>query len=204
MVSRFAHRTEAGHALAAELRETITENSIVLALPRGGVPVAAVVADTLGVPLDVIVVRKVGAPRQPEFAMGAIASIAGSVVTVHNEAALRSMGSDALRQFNKIAAREREELLRRQSLYREGLAPLQVHGKDVILVDDGIATGSTMRAAVSALAALGSTGPASVTIAVPVGAADTIAEFSQLVDRVICVDVPEPFWAVGQAYRDFT
>jgi putative phosphoribosyl transferase len=200
MARRFAHRIEAGHALAAELRDVVTENTIVLGLPRGGVPVAAVVAEVLGLPLDVIVVRKVGVPGQSEFAMGAIASIAGSEVTVRNDAVFRSMGSGAQRQFNKVAAREREELGRRQVLYREGLAPLDVDGKNVILVDDGIATGSTMRAAVSALDA---TGAASVTVAVPVGPADTIAELAELVDRVICVEIPEPFWAVGQAYVDF-
>ena len=197
MVRRFAHRIEAGHALAAELRDVVTDNAIVLGLPRGGVPVAAVVAEVLGLPLDVIVVRKVGVPGQSEFAMGAIASIAGSEVTVRNDAVFRSMGSDAQRQFNKVAARKREELLRRQVLYRKDLAPLDVDGKNVILVDDGIATGSTMRAAKTALE---STGAASVTVAVPVGPADTIAEFAELVDRVICVEIPEPFWAVGQAY----
>ncbi len=201
MARRFAHRTEAGHALAAELQLSSTADSIVLALPRGGVPVAAVVAKSLGVPLDIIVVRKVGAPRQPELAMGAIASIAGSIVTVHNDGVLRSMGRDALRTFDDVAAREREELERREALYREDLPPLDVRGKAVIIVDDGIATGATMRAAVSALE---STGAASVTIAVPVCSADSLLEFTGLVDRVVCVSVPEPFWAVGQAYEDFT
>lgn len=198
---RFADRIDAGHALAAALTDAPHENAIVLGLPRGGVPVAAVVAETLGVPLDVIVVRKVGVPAQTELAMGAIASIAGSVVTVHNDTVLRSMGSDARRQFDEVAARESVELLRRQELYRAGLAPLDVRGKDVILVDDGIATGATMRAAVSALA---STGSASVTVAVPVCASESRVEFEQTVDRVVCVSEPAPFWAVGQAYVNFT
>ena len=198
---RFADRIDAGHALATKLVGASHENTIVLGLPRGGVPVAAVVAEKLGVPLDVIVVRKVGVPAQPELAMGAIASIAGTVVTVHNDTVLRTMGSNASSQFDEVAARERVELLRRQESYRAGLAPLDVRGKDVIVVDDGIATGSTMRAALSALA---SSGAASVTIAVPVCASESRAEFEQIVDRVVCVSEPEPFWAVGQAYLDFT
>lgn len=201
MSRRFAHRRDAGRALAAELLGTVADNAVVLALPRGGVPVAAVVAEVLGTPLDVIVVRKVGVPGQPELAMGAIASVAGVVVTVRNDSIIRSMGPDALRSFDEVAAREQLELERRQGLYRAGLPPLDVRGKAVILIDDGIATGATMRAAISAL---GSTGAASVTVAVPVGPAGTLAEFEGLVDRVVCLSVPEPFWAVGQAYVDFT
>lgn len=201
MSRRFAHRRDAGRALAAELLGTVADNAVVLALPRGGVPVAAVVAEVLGTPLDVIVVRKVGVPGQPELAMGAIASVAGVVVTVRNDSIIRSMGPDALRSFDEVAAREQLELERRQGLYRAGLPPLDVRGKAVILIDDGIATGATMRAAISAL---GSTGAASVTVAVPVGPAGTLAEFEGLVDRVVCLSVPEPFWAVGQAYVNFT
>ncbi len=201
MSRRFSDREDAGRSLAAELADVDGANAIVLGLPRGGVPVAAVVAKALGAPLDVVVVRKVGVPSQPEVAMGAIASIAGSVVTVRNEAVLGSAGPDAQRRFDEVAARERVELERRQELYRAGLAPLEVRGRDVVLVDDGIATGSTMRAAVMALAG---SGPASVIVAVPVGPADALAELGELVDRVVCVSVPEPFWAVGQAYVDFT
>lgn len=201
MSRRFAHRSEAGQALAAELGEVQTENTIVLGLPRGGVPVAAEVARALGVPLDVVVVRKVGVPGQPELAMGAIASIAGAVVTVRNDSVLRAAGSAAERRFDEVAARERAELERRQTAYREGLTPLDVRGKDVILVDDGIATGATMRAALSALA---SADVASVTVAVPVCHKDAITEFEEIADRVVCVSTPDPFWAVGQAYVDFT
>lgn len=198
---RFVDRVDAGHQLAAELINFPRQNTIVLGLPRGGVPVAAVVAEELDVPLDVIVVRKVGVPAQPELAMGAIASIAGAVVTVQNDDVLRTMGTDALHQFEQVAARETVELLRRHEVYRAGLPTLDVRGKDVILVDDGIATGSTMRAAVSALA---SSGTASVTVAVPVCATESRLEFEQRVDRVVCVSEPTPFWAVGQAYANFT
>ncbi|MBB5632604.1 putative phosphoribosyltransferase [Cryobacterium mesophilum] len=198
---RFVDRQDAGRALAARLTDADGTRAIVLALPRGGVPVAAVVASALGAPLDVIVVRKVGVPGQSELAMGALASIAGSVVEVRNDSVLRSVGPDALRRFDEVAAVERAELERRQESYRAGLAPLTVRGSDVILVDDGIATGATMRAAIMALA---TSGPASVTVAVPVAPADTVAELEALVDRVVCVRVPEPFWAVGQAYLDFT
>ncbi|HEU4850019.1 MAG TPA: phosphoribosyltransferase family protein [Terrimesophilobacter sp.] len=201
MSRRFVDREDAGRALAADLADVDGANAIVLGLPRGGVPVAAVVAEALGAPLDVVVARKIGVPGQPEVAMGALASIAGSVVTVRNESVLRSVGSDAQRRFDEVAARERVELERRQELYRAGLPPLEVRGKDVVLVDDGIATGATMRAAVMALAA---SGPASVIVAVPVGPADALGEIGELVDRVVCVSVPEPFWAVGQAYVGFT
>ncbi|MBX3092901.1 MAG: phosphoribosyltransferase [Cryobacterium sp.] len=198
---RFDDREDAGRALAAALKEVDAGSAIILGLPRGGVPVAAAVAQALNAPLDVIVVRKLGLPGQSELAMGAIASVAGSVVTVRNDWVLRGAGADALLCFDSVLERERAELERRQKLYRAGREPLRVAGKDVILVDDGIATGSTMRAAVIAL---DSSGAASVTVAVPVGPADTLAEFETLVDRVVCVNVPEPFWAVGQAYDDFT
>jgi putative phosphoribosyl transferase len=198
---RFDDREDAGRALAAALKEVDAGSAIILGLPRGGVPVAAAVAQALKAPLDVIVVRKLGLPGQSELAMGAIASVAGSVVTVRNDSVLRGAGADALLRFDSVLERERAELERRQKLYRAGREPLRVAGKDVILVDDGIATGSTMRAAVIAL---DSSGAGSVTVAVPVGPADTLAEFETLVDRVVCVSVPEPFWAVGQAYDDFT
>lgn len=201
MTRLFADRADAGRALGALLSAEDAGNAIVLGLPRGGLPVAAVIAKTLDAPLDVIVVRKVGVPGQPEFAMGAIASVAGSVVTVRNEAAFSSMGPDANQRFDEVSARELVELRRRGELYRAGLPPLDVRDKDVILVDDGIATGATMRAAISALEPAGA---ASVTVAVPVAPADVLEEFRALVDRVVCVAVPDPFWAVGQAYADFT
>ncbi len=211
MSRRFDDRADAGRALAAELADVDGANAIVLGLPRGGVPVAAIVAEALGARLDVLVVRKIGVPGQPEVAMGAIASIAGSIVTVRNDPVLRAVRPDARRRFDEVAARERVELERRQELYRAGRPPLDVGGRHVVLVDDGIATGATMRAAVLALRPAGAASSdagagrsASVTVAVPVGPAGALAELAKLADRVVCVSVPEPFWAVGQAYRDFT
>lgn len=212
MSRRFVDRADAGRALAAELTDSVREQAIVLGLPRGGVPVAAKVAEALGAPLDILVVRKIGVPSQPEVAMGAIASIAGSIVTVRNESVLQTVGPDARRRFDEVAARERVELERRQELYRAGLPPLEVAGRRVVVVDDGIATGATMRAALLALAPARAAstdvaegeGPASVIVAVPVGPTDTLSGLATLADRVVCVWVLEPFWAVGQAYVDFT
>lgn len=228
MSRRFVDREDAGRALAAALADAGLAdvdgaNAVVLGLPRGGMPVAAVVAEALGAPLDVVVARKIGLAGQPEVAMGALAAVAGSIVTVRNESVLQAAGPEARRRFDGVAARERIELERRQGLYRVGRPPLEVSGRHVILVDDGIATGATMRAALMALTrdraassdaagvtgltsadAVGEAGPASVTVAVPVGPADALAGLAELVDRVVCVSVPAPFWAVGQAYVDFT
>ena len=203
MAERFADREDAGLALAEELREFRGQAGlIVLGLPRGGVPVASIVARSLGAPLDVIVVRKIGVPGQPEVAMGAIASIAGSIVTVQNPSVLRQLGGARFQPaFDERAAREREELERRQREYRAGRPPLDVSGKTVILVDDGMATGATMRAAVMALRPAGAE---RIVVAVPVADAEVCAEFATLVDRVVCVSMPDPFWAVGQAYIDFS
>ena len=201
-MSRFTDREHAGRALAEELDEYRgAEGVVVLGLPRGGVPVAAVVASALRAPLDVIVVRKVGVPTQREVAMGALASIAGRIITVRNEDVIRRLGRDSEVVFEEGAARERPELLRRERDYRAGLPPLDVEGKTVIIVDDGLATGATMRAAV---AALEQSRPGQVVVAVPIGGADVVDEFSRLVDDVVCVDTPEPFWAVGQGYIDFS
>ncbi len=198
---QFADRDDAGRALADALAPYRgAPNLIVLALPRGGVPVARVVADVLNAPLDVVVVRKVGSPGNAEFAMGALASIAGTTVTVRNPEVLSRLGDEGERAFLRAVERERRELERRERQYRAGRGPLDVAGKTVILVDDGIATGATMRAA---LQALSSAHAAAVIVAVPVGPADTCAEIGALADTVVCVVTPEPFWAVGQAYRDF-
>jgi len=169
----------------------------VLALPRGGVPVGYEVARALGAPLDVFLVRKLGVPGHEELAMGAIAS---GGVRVVNEEAVRQLGIPPA-WLDAAAEREADELARREAAYRDGRPPPDVRGKIVILVDDGLATGSTMRAAVAALRRLD---PAKVVVAVPVGAAETCAEFKGEADDAVCAEEPEPFFAVGSWYDDFT
>jgi predicted phosphoribosyltransferase len=191
-------RTDAGRQLAAALRRHADDPSvIVLALPRGGVPVGYEVAHELGAPLDVFLVRKLGVPGREELAMGAIAS--GGVRVVNREI-VRELGltDDDL---NEAAAHGWEELRRREEAYRDGRPAPDLRGKTVILVDDGLATGSTMRAAVAAVRRLG---PAKVVVAVPVGAADTCREFRAFADEVVCVQTPDPFFAVGGWYHDFS
>jgi putative phosphoribosyl transferase len=193
----FADRTEAGCLLAAKLVAYAGRSDvIVLALPRGGVPVGYEIARVLKAPLDVFLVRKLGAPGQEELAMGAIAS--GGVVVINDEVvrALRISPADLKAEVEH----ERRELARREQIYRGGRPPLDVQGKTVILVDDGIATGSTMRAAVTALRRKG---PASVIVAAPVAASSTCAEFRKLADDCICAVAPEKFHAVGAWYENF-
>jgi putative phosphoribosyl transferase len=194
---RFENREEAGRALALLLGRYVGRTDVVvLGLPRGGVPVAAEVAKALSAPLDVFVVRKIGAPGQPELAMGAIAS--GGVV-VANRDVVRALGvSQEL--FDREAERERQELSRREQAYRGTRPPLGLEGNVAILVDDGLATGATIRAAARAARALS---PARVVIAAPVGAPDTCRELQAEADEVVCARTPEPFLAVGQWYRDF-
>ena len=172
---------------------------VVLGLPRGGVPVAAEVASALGVPLDVFLVRKLGVPGHEELAMGAIAS--GGRVVVNDEV-VRGLGIGA-DVIGQVADREAVELDRRERDYRGGRPALDVRGRTVILVDDGLATGSSMRAAIGGVRGLG---PAAVVVAVPVAAAVTCAELAgeDGVDEVVCPARPRPFIAVGQAYRDFS
>lgn len=194
----FMDRTDAGRRLAAALEHYRgRDDLVVLALPRGGVPVAYEVARALDAPLDVYVVRKLGTPGRAELAMGAIAS--GGVM-VRNEDIIRHLGiSDA--QAEAVAERERAELERRERIYRGGREPLDVRGKTVLLVDDGLATGATMRAAVSALAPRE---PAAVVVAVPTAAPETCDEFRGMVDEVVCVETPQPFLGVGRWYRHFS
>ena len=194
----FQDRTDAGRELAAKLRDYADRRDvIVLALPRGGVPVAAVVADELNAPLDVFVVRKLGVPFQPELAMGAIAT--GGVRVLNEDVdRMLNMPDDVIEQ---VTAREHHELQRREHDYRGDRPPANVHGKTVILIDDGLATGSTMRAAV---AALRQQAPAKIVVAVPVGAAETCEELQQLADEAVCARAPEPFHAVGMWYDDFS
>jgi len=170
---------------------------VVLALPRGGVPVGYEVAKALNAPLDVFVVRKLGVPGQEELAMGAIAS---GGVRVVNERLVQALGiPDEV--VDAIAAEEERELQRREREYREGRSPVDVTGRSVILVDDGLATGSSMRVAAQALKAKN---PTRIIVAVPVASPQTCEQFQSEVDQVICAVTPEPFWAVGQWYRDFS
>jgi predicted phosphoribosyltransferase len=195
----YADRDEGGRALAADERLSRYAGTavIVLALPRGGVPVAVAIARRLQAPLDVLLVRKLGMPRQPELAMGAIASIGGSIEVVRNEAvAARVSDSD----FVDVYRRELIELRARETRYRGARPPIAVRGRRAILVDDGLATGSTMRAAI---AAVRTQQPEAVTVAVPVGADPTCRALEDDADEVVCAWVPRPFHAVGQAYDDF-
>jgi predicted phosphoribosyltransferase len=184
--------------LAAELQAYADRRDVVvLALPRGGVPVAFEVARALHAPLDVFVVRKLGLPGHEEVAMGAIAT---GGVRILNEDVVRRLGiSEAV--IEAVTGRERRELERRERLYRGGRPAPDVRRSTVILVDDGLATGSTMRAAI---AALRKHGPARIVVAVPVGAPETCAEFQAEADETVCAVMPEPFHAVGQWYRDFS
>lgn len=194
----FRDRRHAGRVLAGLLeRYRGQDDVVVLALPRGGVPVAYEVAVALGAPLDVFLVRKLGVPGHEELAMGAIAS--GGTVVV-NDDVVRGMGiaPDAVR---RVAEREGRELGRREAAYREDRRPPDLAGKVVILVDDGLATGSSMVAAVHALRELG---PARIVVAVPSAPVSTCRALSVLADDVVCATTPSPFFAVGQSYWDFT
>lgn len=194
----FKDRTQAGRRLAEQLtRYRGRDDVLVLALPRGGVPVAYEVAEALEAPLDVFVVRKLGVPGQPELAMGAIAT---GGVRVLNEDLVRRLGISE-DTANAVAERELEELERRERSYRGDRAPPDLEGKTVLLVDDGLATGATMRAAV---AALGRQGPGSVVVAVPTASPDTCDELRQEVDEVVCAETPQPFYGVGMWYENFT
>ena len=194
---RFRNRTHAGRVLAAKLRAYAGRpNVLVLALPRGGLPVAFQVARGLGAPLDVFVVRKLGLPGREELAMGAIAS--GGVCVLNDEVVDRL--EVAAETVAAVAATEREELARREAAYRGNRPAPVVQGRTVLLVDDGLATGATMRAAVAALRRLG---PARVVVAVPVASAQAADSLRPEVDDLVCALTPEPFRAVGLWYEDF-
>ena len=196
---RYRDRIEAGQLLGRELAARLgaIDDAIVLALPRGGVPVGYEVAKALGVPLDVFIVRKLGVPGHEELAMGAIAS--GGVRVLNRD--VLDYARLTQQQLDAVAAREERELARREAEYRGNRAPLDVRGRTVIIVDDGLATGSTMCAAVQALRAME---PTRVIVAVPVGAAQTCEDFREIVDEIVCLRTPEPFEAVGLWYDDFT
>ena len=192
----FRDRRDAGRALAEVLADEASKHPVVLGLARGGLPVAAEVAAALGAPLDVFVVRKLGVPWQPELAMGAIAS--GGVLVRNEEVLAGFAGADEA--LETVRARETAELEARERRYRGGRAPLAVAGRHVIVVDDGLATGSSMLAAVRALRQAGA---ASVVVAVPVGPPDTCRRIAAACDRLVCLEQPAWFAAVGQWYEDF-
>ncbi len=194
----YRDRRHAGQVLAARLVPTLERaDAIVLALPRGGVPVAFEVARALDAPLDLFLVRKLGVPGHEELAMGAIAS--GGVRVLNHDVVAHLRLGDAT--IDEVAAREETELQRREDAYRGDRPAALLHGRTVVLVDDGLATGSTMKAAVEAVRLRA---PARVVVAVPVAATATCAELRRLADDVVCAATPEPFWAVGQWYDDFT
>src|SRR6266704_6781883 len=198
MERAFPNRAEAGRLLAEKLvKYAGRDDVIVLGLPRGGVPVAYEVAQRLKVPLDVFIVRKLAVPGFEELAAGAIAS---GGVRVLNEDVMRAI-PHADEAINAITARETAELERREQIYREGRPPPELRDRIVILVDDGLATGATMRAAVKALRERGA---AKIVVAVPVGPPDTCHELEERADETICLSTPEFFQAVGQYYEDFS
>jgi putative phosphoribosyl transferase len=197
MFRPFRDRAEAGRRLAEKLvKYAGRPDVLVLALPRGGVPVAFEVAQALEAPLDVFVVRKLGLPGHEELAMGAIAS--GGTWVLNDDVVQALSVPDHV--IWPVAARELQELARREQLYRGDRPPLDVRGRTVILVDDGLATGSTMRAAVAALRQLE---PDRIVVAVPTAAPSTCGELSLEVDEFVCCIMPDPFYAVGVWYEDF-
>jgi predicted phosphoribosyltransferase len=192
----YANRTQAGKRLAEHLGKYRGEDALVLALPRGGVEVGLPVAEALDAELDVLVVRKLGAPQNPEFGLGAIASYGARYV---DEDSLQALGltADALEQ---VEQRERQELHRRQQAYRDELPPPRIEGRTVIVVDDGVATGGTVRAAIRAIRQLK---PGRLVLAVPVAPPDTARTLVEEVDELVCPETPSPFRAIGLWYAEF-
>jgi predicted phosphoribosyltransferase len=195
---QFADRREAGMELARSFGGYKgRDDVVVLALPRGGVPVGYEVARALGAPLDVFLVRKLGVPGYRELAMGAIAS--GGVRVLNNDVV--GWYGVTPSTIDEVAREEQAELERRERAYRGSRPPVDVRGRVVLLIDDGLATGSTMKAAVQAIRALG---PSRIVVAVPVGAPETCRQLAESADEVLCAHTPEPFSAVGLWYRDFS
>lgn len=195
---QFADRQDAGTRLAEAVEKLGLADPVILALPRGGVPVAAPVAERLGAPLDLVMVRKIGTPGNPELAAGAVVDGA-EPQTVYNADILRHLG---LREadFAAAVARELKVIEDRRAVYLAGRDPVPLRGRDVVVVDDGIATGATVKVALKGLKARGQ---ASRTLAVPTAPKDTLEELKPMVDHLVCLVTPDPFWAVGQAYARF-
>lgn len=197
-MTAFADRRAAGRALADRLALLAGPETVVLALPRGGLPVADEVARALGVPLDIVLVRKIGMPGNPELALGAIAGPGGQTMVLNDEL-VTAYGIDR-DTVEAQAAPQRAELERRRKLWGGRLAPGALRGKTVVLVDDGIATGATMRAAIAAVRA---DGPARVVVASPVAPPEVVAAMEALADQVVCLHAPRDFRAVGLHYASF-
>jgi len=198
MESYFADREEAGDALAAAVARLKLVDPVVLALPRGGVPVAAKVAKALHAPLDLLLVRKIGAPFNPELAVGAVVDAAGDDLVV-DEALMASLGM-TMDEVQEQASEQREEIARRRALYLRGRPPVPLAGRSVVVVDDGIATGATVRAALKGLRGCGAK---VLVLAVPVAPPDTVRRLRDDVDHLVCLSQPPGFYAVGAHYRDF-
>lgn len=194
----FASRAEAGRLLAERLEKRHFERPVVLALPRGGVPVALEVAQALKAPLDLILVRKIGVPWQPELAAAAVVDGERRELVLNKEVmALTGVHKD---EIERLAEKQLAEIERRRAIYLKDRPPVPVAGMTAIVIDDGIATGTTAKAA---LQALRKRGPKRLVLAVPVAPPDTIEELRPLVDEIVCLEQPEPFFAIGSFYRDF-
>jgi len=194
-MSLFSNRVEAGQKLAAALKN-IDKNAIVLAIPRGGVVVGYEVSRSLCAPLDVIITRKIGAPGNPELAIGAVAEDGTYILDNSLVEMLRVPQS----YIEAEVGRQKNEIKRRLQAYRGNAPAPQLAKRDVIVVDDGVATGSTLKAALLSLANVGAK---SVTVAIPVGPADTVKMLKRYADHVVCLSTPEPFYAIGEFYSDF-
>lgn len=194
----FENRTQAGRQLAQALMQYKDQQPVVLALPRGGVPVAAQVAEALQAPLDLILVRKIGVPMQPELAMGAVADGANPLI-VRNEDVIELAGISQV-EFKKVCDEELAEIERRRERYLGGRARAEVEGKTAIVIDDGVATGATTRAALRATRARK---PKKLVLAVPVGPTESLPELRQEADDVVCLEDHEMFGAIGYYYADF-
>jgi predicted phosphoribosyltransferase len=197
-MSLFLDREDAGRQLAEALASYKSKQPVVLALPRGGLPVAAQVASALNAPLDLVLVRKIGVPTQPELAMGAVVDGAAPII-VRNDDVIRSVGV-AGAEFNAACRDELAEFERRRKRYIGKRARAEIAGKTVIVIDDGVATGATMKAA---LRAIRQRGPAELVLAIPVAPPDAVRELRQEADALICLETPELFGAIGFFYDDF-
>jgi predicted phosphoribosyltransferase len=193
----FNDRVDAGKRLASALKDFSGKNGIVLAIPRGGVVVGYMIAKALNLPLDVIIPRKIGAPDNPELAIGAVAED-GTAILDQNLIKYLGVSREYIKEETE---RQKQEIGRRLKLYKQDTSYPNLNGLDVIVADDGIATGSTMKAA---LASVKNRGAASITVAVPVGPPSTIDELEKIADRVVCLHTPEFFQAIGEFYTDFS